>query len=532
MRKRRILSALISAVMAVGCMAYMPQTEVFEQMTVEASYSGQSQYGDYLFYKKVDDDEDGTYDYVEITNCDPSVTEIEIPSEIDDLPVTSIGYFVFYNCTSLTNIEVSENNAYYSSIDGVLFNKEQTELIVYPASKSDISYTIPNTITKLSHDAFGECENLTSITISNNIEEITKWRFKDCNNLTSINASEDNNHYSSINGVLFNKEQTELIAYPNGKNETSYIVPEKVTIIKYHAFYNCINLTSIELSESLESIGEDAFANCTSLKNIEFYKKVIDFGISAFYNTPWLKAKQLENPLVIINNVLIDAGTCEGVIEIPSTVNKILRSAFYFCDTITEVSIPDSITVIDAYSFSNCTKLEKVKLPKNLTAIYKSTFAATGLKNVEIPYSVTEVSYYSFGICPQLESITFLNPACEIYDSSATISNRRDTEYDDITTNYFYDGIIYGYDNSTAQVYAEKYGYTFKSLGEAPVTQIANGDANGDGEVSVRDASTIARFLAEKRAGELPLSADFNGDGEVNVRDAAAIAKALAKGEL
>ena len=150
---------------------------------------------------------------------------------------------------------------------------------------------------------------------------------------------------------------------------------------------------------------------------------------------------------------------------------------------------------------------------------------------------------------------------------------------------------IYGYDGSTAHVYAITYDKAFDDIANAPVvttvamtttaettsttittqtgvsgtdtttdtgvsgtgtttdtsvsgtdtttettttepSDIVPGDANGDGEVSVRDASLIARMLAEKRISELPLSADFNGDGEVSVRDAAAIAAALAKGKL
>ena len=92
------------------------------------------------------------------------------------------------------------------------------------------------------------------------------------------------------------------------------------------------------------------------------------------------------------------------------------------------------------------------------------------------------------------------------------------------------DAVIYGYWESTAHDYAIKYDREFVSLDDVP--DEVTGDANGDGEVSVRDASTIARFLAEQRIDELPLSADFNGDGEVSVRDAAAIAAALAKGKI
>lgn len=158
------------------------------------------------------------------------------------------------------------------------------------------------------------------------------------------------------------------------------------------------------------------------------------------------------------------------------------------------------------------------------------------------------------------------NPYCEIYDSSSTISNGYDNHLDE-----YFNGAIYGYENSTAQKYAEKYGYNFESIGQTPgkpivttpvvttnakttittttttvTTETTNsettdtsnstekvdqGDANGDGIMNIRDAAFIAKMLAQGKADQLPESADYNGDGKVNIRDAAAIAKFLVTGK-
>ncbi|MBQ7901767.1 MAG: hypothetical protein IJ365_07405 [Clostridia bacterium] len=84
MNKKKLLSFITSAVMAAGFLSTMPQTEIFEPLTAEAeNYSYEAKYGDHLYYKKVDEDEDGTYDYVRISDCDRSATSVEIPSEID-----------------------------------------------------------------------------------------------------------------------------------------------------------------------------------------------------------------------------------------------------------------------------------------------------------------------------------------------------------------------------------------------------------------------------------------------------------------
>ena len=109
-----------------------------------------------------------------------SVTSITIPDS-----VTSIGIKAFWNCTSLTSITVDANNLNYSSVDGVLFNKLQTLLIVYPAKKSDDSYATPDSVTSIGDGAFYRCTSLTSITIPDSIESIGEGAFEGC---TSLNG--------------------------------------------------------------------------------------------------------------------------------------------------------------------------------------------------------------------------------------------------------------------------------------------------------------------------------------------------------
>ena len=153
-------------------------------------------------------------------------------------------------------------------------------------------------------------------------------------------------------------------------------------------------------------------------------------------------------------------------------------------------------------------------------------FLCFSLTDVTVPESVTFIGGSAFESCEALKCVTIKNPECEIAGESSIISNRytangRDREF-------YYDGTIKGYAGSTAQAYAEKYGYKFKALDESG-TDYEKGDANHDGFVNVRDAAVIAKALADHKGDTLPESADYDENGSINVRDAAMIARHLAE---
>ena len=202
--------------------------------------------------------------------------------------VTSIGERVFAGCSSLTAINVAEANKFYSSVNGVLFNKDKTELICYPRSKVDNSYNIPNSVKSIGNDTFLGCNKLASITIPNSVTSIGERVFAGCSSLTAINVAEANKFYSSVNGVLFNKDKTELISYPQRKVDNSYSIPNSVTSIGASAFIYCSNLTNITLPKGVTSIGDSAFCNCLSLTSI-----TIPFGVTSIRNSTFYGCSSL-----------------------------------------------------------------------------------------------------------------------------------------------------------------------------------------------------------------------------------------------
>lgn len=191
-----------------------------------------------------------------------------------------------------------------------------------------------------------------------------------------------------------------------------------------------------------------------------------------------------------MNDILIDGKTCKEDVVIPDSVTSIGSSAFGWCKNLTSVTIPDSVTYTGISAFERC---------KNLTSVI-------------IPDSVTYIDNGAFSDCSNLESITILNPECEIYDYDSTISNG----YMDV---YYFNGTIYGYENSTAQAYAEKYNCKFVALDSAP--EIVSGDINEDGEIGVADFVLLSKYilgqseLTENQSGR----ADLIADGRIDVFD-------------
>ena len=284
------------------------------------------------------------------------LTKVAIPDSL-----TVFDNNVFSRCKGLTDITVNDTNTKLSDVYGVLFNKYKTSLLIYPCGKTEDSYIIPESVTKIESWAFLRCTNLMRITIPDSVTKIGMGAFNGCASLTDITIPDS---VIEIAGHTF-CGCTRL---------TSITIPDSVTKIGMGAFYGCTGLTDITIPDGVTKISGSAFRFCASLTNITIPDGVIWIGDLDFYDCASLTSITIPDSITEIGYYAFSGCASLTSITIPDSITEIGRYAFFRCASLTSIIIPDSITEIDSCTFSGCASLTNITIPDGVTVISNRAF--------------------------------------------------------------------------------------------------------------------------------------------------------------
>ncbi len=304
------------------------------------------------------------------------IEKITIPASL-----TSIGELAFQSCSALNAFEVDADNSAYAAVDGVLFSKDLTRLILYPPAHEGTSYTIPPGVIEVADWAFTEARSLQTLSIPSSTKTFGDLSLKF--DAVSFEVAPENENFMAINDVLFSKDGTELLLYPRERIGDSYQVPETVTKIGSGAFESCYNLLEVLLPSNLTAIEKEAFDNCRNLAEVVLPDGLETIGIGAFQG-------------------------CRNLVDIaiPSTVSELGERAFAGCSDIESVAIPEQISVLNPGVFQGCRSLVSITLPSGMESIGEEAFnGCRSLSTIALPESLQEIGVGAFSGCQGLESL-------------------------------------------------------------------------------------------------------------------------------
>lgn len=332
---------------------------------------------------------------------------LEIPAEIDGLPVTrveddafikqnqlvevvipasviEIGSIAFHDCENLQVFTVAEENPVYCVKNGLLLDKGEKVLIRCPSGRYGEVTDIPNTVFLISDAAFADCSSLSKIELPVSVLSIGAMAFSNCQSLSEVIVP------SGVQ-TLPDSAFADCIALQR------VTLSEGLTNISVAAFKNCTALQEVQLPDTLESIKSNAFENCSSLQRMHFPAAVSELSANAFSGCISLSEVTVaaENPYyTAVDGVLMTADQATLVYYPP-------------CSSQSDYTIPETVKTIDSYAFQDVMQLQFLTVPETVETIEPyACYDANSLKEVMLN-GASVISAYAFQSCDQLEAVVF-----------------------------------------------------------------------------------------------------------------------------
>ena len=322
---------------------------------------------------------------------------------------------------NLTAFDVDPLNPNYTSDDGVIYNADKTELVLFPGGKGGEYTTLPTT-TKIRRRAFYYNNVLAKVNFNKNLEVIDGDAFQATTELKNI-TFEAPARVKSIGTFAFQGSGLTELNIPASLQTVDWSAfgfskLKKITVadgsqlqsINKEAFNGCKDLEefTFEGSSTLNKIQKDAFSGDDKLKSFVIPEKVTVLERGAFNGASGLETITFKQPATM---TIIGEGAFQGAqalkkIELPSTVTTISKDAFNTCSSLTEIVVPASVTSIDPTGFQECAKLEKFTVDKNNT-VYSSVdgFLLSKDKTKLVSFPPAKANTYYTMLPPTIETI-------------------------------------------------------------------------------------------------------------------------------
>ena len=407
--------------------------------------------------------------------------------------------------------------------------------------------------------------NITSVYIPSSVTEVGMYAFNSCPKLRSITVDPDNPNYSDVDGVLYNKEKTYLLSYPNARS-TQYTIPDGVIMIYYSAFQEDFDLEEVTIPSSVISIRTSAFSSCHSLKSIVLPPNLSVFNWAVFSYCKDLKSVTFPTTINKIPEWTFEGCRSLETVVIPANIKTIAEWAFQDCYALSSVTLPEGLKSINANAFEGCRSLSEITIPKTVTTIGESAFyrclnlvnfhvdpantqycdvdgvlynkakttllayplanprlsynilpttqvigkqafdSSRSLEQISIPSGVTSIGDNAFMYCDNMKDMySYIEDPASITISSMTFYQY---PVDPERTLHVPMGTIEQYQAVT------NWSKYFGSIVE---TSGISGDVDDDNNVNIGDVTYLIDLLLN--GGATPPGADVDGDGKVTIAD-------------
>ncbi len=374
-----------------------------------------------------------------------NLEEIVLPKNLKELHEDA-----FAGCNKIKNVTISEENATFKTVDGVLFDQEGERLFLYGKGRGEEEYTIPEGTREITIKAFQDCKTLKRINFNKDLRTIKDYAFKNlteleeieipdtvayigqrafenCEKLAKIKMSPYAYLQSNpfINTAFFNDEANweDGALYLNKhllgvKDDLTALEIKPDTVSIAGETFTKANIPYITVPSTVKSVGDKAFANNKNIVTVVFKEGFEILGHYAFWSSS-IKSVNLPESLQIIGGQAFMHSEIEQII-IPDNVIDIGESAFECCDSLKRVVIGKRVGNISAGAFRTCHNLEEITIPDSVWNIGEYAFFYNSkLKKVTIGSNLHQLDYTVFSLCDNLATLEISenNPHMQAIDN-------------------------------------------------------------------------------------------------------------------